>query len=55
MQRLAAAGIDRKTILRQCLITPSCGLGSIPPEQAEAILKLTREVSAVQQRKIQTR
>lgn len=45
MKRLEGAGIDRKTILRQCLITPSCGMGSLTPEQSLAILKLTREVS----------
>jgi hypothetical protein len=43
--RLAAAGIPRATILRQSLVTPSCGLGSLPPEHAEAILKLTLEIS----------
>lgn len=45
MKRLEGAGIDRKTILRQCLITPSCGMGSLTPAQSLAILKLTREVS----------
>ena len=45
MQRLVDAGIDEATILRQCLITPSCGLGSLTTAQAEAILKMTREVS----------
>jgi hypothetical protein len=45
MKRLEAAGIDRKTILRQALITPSCGMGSLTPSQSLAILKLTREVS----------
>jgi len=50
MQRLTAAGIDRKTILRQCLITPSCGLGSLTTAQAEAILRLTREVSDTMQK-----
>jgi hypothetical protein len=53
--RLTAMGIDRKTVLRQCLVTPSCGLGSLTTAQAEAILKLTRDVSDEMQRKIQTR
>lgn len=52
MQRLSDAGIDRKTVLRQCLITPSCGLGSLTTAQAEAILKLTREVSDEMQRQL---
>jgi methionine synthase II (cobalamin-independent) len=43
--RLETAGVPRTTILRQCLITPSCGLGSLTPERAEAILKLTLEIS----------
>jgi len=52
MQRLEAAGVDRKTLLRRCLITPSCGMGSLTPEKAEAILKLTRDVSDRMQKKI---
>ena len=43
--RLEAAGIPRATILRQSIVTPSCGLGSLTPERAEAILKLTLEIS----------
>lgn len=45
IRRLEQAGIDRKTILRQSLITPSCGMGSLNPQQTEAILQLLREVS----------
>jgi len=45
MKRLESAGISREVILRQSLITPSCGMGSLSPEKAEAILKLLREVS----------
>jgi len=45
MKRLESAGIRREVILRQSLITPSCGMGSLTPEKAEAILKLLREVS----------
>ncbi len=52
MQRLEADGVDRKTLLRRCIITPSCGMGSLTPEKAEAILKLTREVSDRMQKKI---
>ncbi len=52
MKLLSDAGIDRSVLLRQCLITPSCGLGSLQPEQAEAILKLTREVSYEMQRRL---
>jgi methionine synthase II (cobalamin-independent) len=45
IRRLETAGIPRDTILRQGIITPSCGLGSLTPEHAEAILKLTLEIS----------
>lgn len=43
--RLEAAGAARETILRRSIVTPSCGLGSLSPAQAGAILELTLEVS----------
>lgn len=52
MKRLETRGIARDVLLRQCLITPSCGMGSLTPEEAEAILKLLREVSDRMQKKI---
>jgi methionine synthase II (cobalamin-independent) len=52
MKRLETRGIPREMLLRQCLITPSCGLGSLTPEAAEAILKLVREVSDRMQKTI---
>lgn len=52
IRRLEQAGIDRQTILRQSLITPSCGMGSLTTDQAEAILKLLREVSDRMQEKV---
>ncbi len=52
MSRLEQQGIDRQTILRQSLITPSCGMGSLTPEKSEAILKLLREVSDRMQKKL---
>lgn len=45
MKMLESYGIKRDIILRQCLITPSCGMGSLAPDTAEAILKLLRQVS----------
>ncbi len=45
IDRLERQGIPRATVLRQCVITPSCGMGSLTPGKAEAILKLLREVS----------
>ena len=52
MKRLEQQGIERETILRQSLITPSCGMGSLTPDKAEAILKLLREVSDRMQKTI---
>jgi len=52
MERLAAAGIDRTAILRQSIVTPACGLGSLTPVRGEAILRLTRDVSDRMQRSL---
>jgi len=52
MDALEKEGVERATILRQCLITPSCGMGSLTPDKAEAILKLLREVSDKMQKNI---
>ncbi len=41
----AKTGIDKKTIVLQSFITPSCGTGSIDPESAAKVLKLTSQVS----------
>ena len=45
IKNLENSGIDRKTILRQSLITPSCGMGSLNAQKTEAIMKLLEEVS----------
>ncbi|MBM4312575.1 MAG: methionine synthase [Deltaproteobacteria bacterium] len=45
MMRLEREGVDRATILGQCLITPSCGMGSLTPDESVTVLKLLREVS----------
>jgi len=45
MQQLEKEGIDRKTMLRRCLITPSCGMGSLTADRSVAVLKQLREVS----------
>ena len=52
LKRLESRGIARESLLRQCLITPSCGMGSLTPEAAETILKLVREVSDRMQKNI---
>ncbi|MFQ5485568.1 MAG: hypothetical protein ACE5DO_09610 [Desulfobacterales bacterium] len=45
VKELADIGIDRQTIFRRSLITPSCGAGSLSLDQAEKVLTLTRSVS----------
>jgi hypothetical protein len=39
------AGIDREMIVRQALITPSCGTGSLPVPDAERVFSLLRQTS----------
>ena len=41
----AKTKIPGKTIILQSLVTPSCGTGSIDPESAARVLKLTTQVS----------
>jgi methionine synthase II (cobalamin-independent) len=45
MKRLENGGVLRETILRQCLVTPSCGMGGLARDKAEAVLKLVQAVS----------
>jgi len=40
-----AKGFDRNQLFSQCLITPSCGAGSLSVDNAEKVLKLNKEVS----------
>jgi len=40
------SGLDRNLVLRQALITPSCGTGSLPVADAELVFTRLREVSA---------
>ena len=44
-RQVAALGIDPATLLAQSIITPSCGAGSLDPERALRVLRLTRAVS----------
>lgn len=45
VRSLENLGIDRERIFSQSLITPSCGVGTLPLALAEKVLRLTREVS----------
>lgn len=43
-ETIQSADFDIKSILRQSLITPSCGMGSLSLEHTGKVLKLTRKV-----------
>jgi hypothetical protein len=45
IERTAALGIDRATLVRQSFITPSCGTGSLSPELSRKVLELTQALS----------
>ncbi|MFW5901429.1 MAG: hypothetical protein ACOCTS_00150 [Thermodesulfobacteriota bacterium] len=44
--KVEALGLDRSQVLDKSLITPSCGTGSLPFDDASRVLDLTRELSA---------
>ncbi|MBD3419712.1 MAG: hypothetical protein GF398_06300 [Chitinivibrionales bacterium] len=46
IDNLNSQGIDRAQIIRQALITPSCGTGSLPPQDAVKVFEMTGRVSA---------
>jgi len=41
MDNLAAQGIDKQLIAEQAIITPSCGTGTMEPEDAEKVFEMT--------------
>ena len=45
MDNLASKGIDKELIISQALITPSCGTGSLAPEDAEKVFTLLGQLS----------
>ncbi len=46
LNQAATLGVAPETIRRQSFITPSCGVGSLPPALAERVLMLTRDLAA---------
>lgn len=44
-----ATGLDKELILRQALITPSCGTGSMPVADAELVFRILRETRVMLQ------
>jgi len=45
MDNLAAGGIDKKQIVSQAMITPSCGTGSLAASDAEKVFSLMAELT----------
>ncbi|MHB8830400.1 MAG: hypothetical protein ACYC6Q_12850, partial [Syntrophales bacterium] len=52
IEYLESEGIPRENILRQSLLTPACGMGSLTAQKAEAILKLLQQTSEMLRHKI---
>ncbi len=51
MDNLAAAGIDKQTIVEQAIITPSCGTGSMDEADAEMVFEMVQQVSVAMKSK----
>jgi hypothetical protein len=51
MDHLASKGIDKKTITEQAIITPSCGTGSMDPNDAEKVFEMVKQVSTAMKTK----
>jgi len=47
VERLAEKGLDKGPLLKNMLISPACGLGSIEAKRAENVFKLLKEVSSL--------
>jgi hypothetical protein len=47
VDNLAGKGIDKNLIWQKCLITPSCGTGSLPVDLSEKIFSLLSQVSQI--------
>ncbi|MBT7591111.1 MAG: hypothetical protein HN561_08580 [Candidatus Scalindua sp.] len=45
VDRLVDSGIDQKLIITNSLITPSCGTGTMPLEDAKKAMTLTHELT----------
>ncbi|MFC1832489.1 hypothetical protein ACFL0S_10785 [Thermodesulfobacteriota bacterium] len=47
LEQLEELGVPKKQVVKQTLITPSCGTGTVTEQQASRVLEMTRDVSAV--------
>ena len=51
MDNLAAKGIGKQLIVEQAIISPSCGTGSMDPEDAEKVFEMTALLSKTMKKK----
>jgi len=51
LEQLASKGLDAKQVLRQSMLTPSCGMGSYSIESADRVIDLLLDVSDGVQRR----
>jgi len=51
MDNLASRGIDKQLIVEQAMVTPSCGTGSMEPEDAEKVFEITDVLSKAMKNK----
>ncbi|HEX9190628.1 MAG TPA: hypothetical protein VF847_00925 [Candidatus Deferrimicrobiaceae bacterium] len=51
LDRLASRGIPREAVVPSAVITPACGLGTLPEDAAERALRLTEELAALLRRR----
>ncbi len=51
VDKLASTGIDKQLILEHAVITPSCGTGSLEPDNAVQVLDLVQPVSELMRQK----
>jgi hypothetical protein len=51
MDNLASKGIDKQLIAEQALVSPSCGTGSMNPEDAEKVFEMTQLLSKAMREK----
>jgi methionine synthase II (cobalamin-independent) len=51
MENLANTGIDKQLIVEQAIITPSCGTGSMEPDDAEKVFETTAALSALMKKR----
>jgi hypothetical protein len=51
IDNLASKGIDKQLIIEQTIITPSCGTGSMEPEDAEKVFDIVNQLSTAMKKK----